>query len=254
MIMCKKLIYVVSLVVVLSMALAGTARADLVGWWRFDEGSGTIAADSSGREMHGALVSDPVWREDGVHDECLFFDGDQAHVRITHQDSFNPEAGSFTIAFWGYLEPVPGTQGSTNWDLAVNKRDSGSVGYYVGADRNQGNTDQSGYRFMLGDTGANRTDTAFVEVPLEEWVFVAAVLDRDRNEQKISVDGGQTWATTTPPPGPIAPAQDLGIAWDIGIGNYWFHGRIDDVRIYNHALKDDEILAVMEGGVHGISG
>ncbi|MFH1882954.1 MAG: LamG domain-containing protein, partial [Planctomycetota bacterium] len=246
--MCKKLICLVSLVVVLSMALTSMTKAELVGWWRFDEGSGTIAADTSGRDMHGVLVNDPVWRQDGVHKGCLFFDGDQAHVRITHQDSLNPAAGSFTVVFWAYLETAPGTQGSTNWDLAVNKRDVGSVGYYVGADRNQGSADQSGYRFMLGDTAANRTDTAFVAVPLGEWVFVAAVLDRDRNEQKISVDGGQTWATTTPPPGPIAPAQDLGIGWDIGIGNYWFHGRIDDVRIYNHALIEDEILAAMEGG------
>ncbi|MBL7143410.1 MAG: hypothetical protein ISS76_04195, partial [Phycisphaerae bacterium] len=246
--MCKKLIYVISLVVVLSMALTSMTKAELVGWWRFDEGSGTIASDTSGRDMHGVLVNDPVWRQDGVHKGCLFFDGDQAHVRITHQDSLNPAAGSFTVVFWAYLETVPGTQGSTNWDLAVNKRDSGSVGYYVGADRNQGSADQSGYRFMLGDTAANRTDTAFVAVPLEEWVFVAAVLDRDRNEQKISVDGGQTWATTTPPPGPIAPAQDLGIGWDIGIGDYWFHGRIDDVRVYNHALIEDEILAAMQGG------
>jgi hypothetical protein len=246
--MCKKLIYLVSLVVVLSMALTSMTKAELVGWWRFDEGSGTIAADTSGRDMHGVLVNDPVWRQDGVHKGCLFFDGDQAHVRITHQDSLNPAAGSFTVVFWAYLETAPGTQGSTNWDLAVNKRDVGSVGYYVGADRNQGSADQSGYRFMLGDTAANRTDTAFVAVPLGEWVFVAAVLDRDRNEQKISVDGGQTWATTTPPPGPIAPAQDLGIGWDIGIGNYWFHGRIDDVRVYNHALIEDEILAAMEGG------
>ncbi|MCP4262363.1 MAG: LamG domain-containing protein [Planctomycetes bacterium] len=246
--MCKNLIYLVSLVLLLSFALTDTTKAELVGWWRFDEGSGTIATDSSGHDMHGVLVSDPEWRQDGVHDECLFFDGDQAHVRITNQDSLNPAAGSFTIAFWAYLEPTPGTQGSTNWDLAVNKRDSGSVGYYVGADRNQGNADQSGYRFMLGDTGANRKDTAFVTVPLEEWVFVAAVLDRDQNAQKISVDGGKTWDTTTPPPGPIAPVQDLGLGWDIGIGNYWFHGRIDDVRVYNHALIDAEILAAMEGG------
>ena len=101
---------------------------------------------------------------------------------------------------------------------------------------------------MLGDTGANRKDTPFVAVPLEEWVFVAAVLDRDRNVQKISVDGGQTWATTTPPPGPIAPIQDLGIGWDIGQGNYWFHGKIDDVRLYNRPLSTVEILLVMEDG------
>ncbi|MHC4484656.1 MAG: LamG domain-containing protein [Planctomycetota bacterium] len=220
----------------------------LMGWWKFDEGSGTIAADASGRDMHGVLVNDPVWREDGVRKGCLFFDGDQAHVRITHQDSLNPAAGSFTVAFWAYLEPVPGSRGGKNWDLAVAKRDAGRAGYYIGADRNKGSADQSGYRFMLGDTDANRKDTVFVAVPLGEWVFVASVLDRDRNAQKISVDGGQTWASTKPPPGPIAPARDLGIGWDIGINNYWFHGRIDDVRLYNWPLSAKEILIVMEGG------
>ena len=246
--MSKNLIYLDSFVLVLGLTLTSTARAELVGWWKFDEGSGTIAADSSGRDMHGVLGNDPVWREDGVHKGCLFFDGDQAHVRITHQDSLNPADGSFTVTFWAYVEVAPGTRGSTNWDLAVNKRDSGSVGYYVGADRNQGSANQTGYRFMLGDTAANRRDTPYLLVPLGEWVFVAAVLDRDQNAQKISVDGGQTWATTTPPPGPIAPAQDLGIGWDIGINNYWFHGRIDDVRLYNWPLSAKEILIVMEGG------
>ena len=249
--MCKKLIFLVSLISVLGSVWASPAEAadpGLVGWWKFDEVSGTVAADSSGHGINGTLVSDPAWRQDGVHKGCLFFDGDQAHVRITHQDSLNPADGSFTFAFWANVEVAPGTQGSTNWDLAVNKRDSGSVGYYIGADRNQGSADQTGYRFMLGDTAATRRDTPFVPVPLGEWVFVAAVLDRDHNEQKISVDGGQTWATTTPPPGPVAPAHDLGIGWDIGLNNYWFHGRIDDVRLYNWALSANEILIVMEGG------
>jgi len=249
--MCKKLICLFSFIFVLSSVWTSPAEAadpGLVGWWRFDEDSGTIATDSSGHGMHGALVSNPVWREDGVYGGCLFFDGDQAHVRITHQDSLNPATGSFTFTFWASVEVTPGTQGSTNWDLAVNKRDSGSVGYYVGADRNQGSAGQTGYRFMLGDTGANRKDTPFVVVPLAEWVFVAAVLDRDQNAQKISVDGGQTWATTTPPPGPIAPNVDLGIGWDIGINNYWFHGKIDDVRLYNWPLLAKEVRVVVEGG------
>ena len=101
---------------------------------------------------------------------------------------------------------------------------------------------------MLGDTGATRRDTPFVAVPLGEWVFVAAVLDRDSNEHRISVDGGQSWATATPPPGPVAPNMDLGIGFDIGINNYWFHGRIDDVRLYNWPLSADDISIVMEGG------
>jgi len=249
--MCKKSILSVFWVLVLAVGWLGSADAadsGLVGWWKFDEGSGTVAADSSANGRDGTLVSNPVWRQDGVHNGCLFFDGAQAHVRIPNQDSLNPRDGSFTFTFWANVETAPGTAGTTNWDLAVNKRDAGSVGYYIGADRNQGTADQTAYRFMLGDTGATRRDTPFVAVPLGEWVFVAAVLDRDMDEHRISVDGGQNWATATPPPGPIAPNVDLGIGWDIGVNNYWFHGRIDDVRLYDWPLSANELAIVMEGG------
>jgi hypothetical protein len=85
-------------------------------------------------------------------------------------------------------------------------------------------------------------DPRFVLVPLGEWVCVAAVLDRDQNLHKISVDTGQTWLTSAPPAGTIAPAKDLAIGWDIGQNNYWFHGTIDEVRIYDLALTNDEVL------------
>jgi hypothetical protein len=245
------MIYLFSFILVLGSVWTNSVKAadsDPVGWWKFDEGSGTIAADSSGHGMNGTLVQDPAWRQNGVYGGCLFFDGAQSYVRVTHQDSLNPGSGSFTFTFWAYVEATPGASGDTTWDLPVAKRDSGSIGYYIGASRNQGNADQTGYRFMLGDTSANRKDTPFLTVPLEEWVFVAAVLDRDQNTQSFSVDGGQTWATTTPPPGPIEPAQDLGIGWDIGQNNYWFHGMVDDVRIYDWPLSAREIQIVMGGG------
>ncbi len=249
--MTKNLIISASLIFVMSTAwISRTQAADpsLVGWWKFDEQTGTTAADSSGHGINGVLVNNPVWRQDGMYNGCLFFDGDQAHVRIANQDSLNPGAGSFTFTFWGNLDPAPGTQGSTNWDLAIGKRDTGSKGYYIGADRNQGSADQAGYRFMLGDINAKRKDTPFLPVQLGEWVFVTSVVDRDRNAQEISVDGGQTWASNTPPPDQVAPAQDLAIGWDIGPNNFWFHGLIDDVRIYNWALSLKEIQTVMDGG------
>jgi len=55
----RRLIYLVSLVVVLSMALTSTTKAELVGWWRFDEGSGTIANDSSGNGRHMPTYKTP---------------------------------------------------------------------------------------------------------------------------------------------------------------------------------------------------
>ena len=47
----------------------------LVGWWKFDEGSGTVAYDSSGNENHGNLINGPTWT-DGKLGGALSFDGD----------------------------------------------------------------------------------------------------------------------------------------------------------------------------------
>ena len=53
MIMGKRFSHVIALVLVLS--LASGAWADLVGHWKFDEGAGTTAADSSGNGNDGTL-------------------------------------------------------------------------------------------------------------------------------------------------------------------------------------------------------
>ncbi len=209
-------------------------RANLVAHFTLDGNAG----DSAGNGHPGEATGDPTYVS-GVRGQAMEFDGVDDYVRITHHDALNPGDGSFTIAFWANLDLSRGTSGATNWDLAVAKRDTGSVGYYVGADRNQGKAEQAGYKFMLGSE--KRVDTPFLLVPLGEWVYVAAVLDRESNVHKISVDGGQTWANSTPPANPIVPVQDLALGWDIGPQNYWFCGAIDEVRIYNHALSDAEV-------------
>ena len=58
-IMCRKLICLLTFIVVLGTA--GNASAGLVGYWRLDEGSGTIAYDSSGNGHDGELIGNPEW-------------------------------------------------------------------------------------------------------------------------------------------------------------------------------------------------
>ncbi len=80
--MSKKLIYLVSFVFVLGIAVTNTANADpgLVGWWRLDEGSGTTAYDSSGNGRHGTLLGNPQWVT-GKIGGALEFDG-QGNDRV----------------------------------------------------------------------------------------------------------------------------------------------------------------------------
>jgi hypothetical protein len=61
--MCKRLICLVSSVLLLGLTLTGPARAELVGWWKLDEGSGNIAYDSSGNGNDGTLEGTPQWAE-----------------------------------------------------------------------------------------------------------------------------------------------------------------------------------------------
>ncbi|MCL5281035.1 MAG: discoidin domain-containing protein, partial [Planctomycetes bacterium] len=202
--------------------------------------------DSSKNGRNGVIAGAPTYVA-GVRGQAMKFDGVDDYVRVAHHDNLNPGADSMTFTFWANVDPVTGGSGSTNWDLAVAKRDVGARGYYVGADRNQGGAKQTGFKLMLGNTAGTRVDTPFALAPMGEWVFVAAVLDRAQNVHKISVDGGQTWASAKPPTGQIAPTQDLGIGYDIGVKDFWFNGTLDEVRIYSYALSNEE-LAWLAGG------
>ena len=70
--MPNKLIYIISFIFVLSVALTGTAKAELVGWWKFDEGSGTTATDSSENGYDGTVGGESTWA-DGKHGSALAF-------------------------------------------------------------------------------------------------------------------------------------------------------------------------------------
>lgn len=61
--MYKKLFFLALFVAALSVTVANPARAELIGWWTFDEGSGNTAFDMSGLGNDGTLNGDPVWVE-----------------------------------------------------------------------------------------------------------------------------------------------------------------------------------------------
>ena len=59
--MYRQFIYVFCVTLALGLTLPSTTNAELVGWWRFNEGSGTVANDSSGFGRNGTFFSDPAW-------------------------------------------------------------------------------------------------------------------------------------------------------------------------------------------------
>ena len=69
--MCRRTIFIV---VVTMLIMTSIASAELVANWRLDDGSGTVAVDSSGNGHDGTLLLDPQWVE-GKYGGALEFGG-----------------------------------------------------------------------------------------------------------------------------------------------------------------------------------
>ena len=99
-------------------ALEG-AGSGLVARWTFDEGSGTIAGDSSGNNNIGTLTNGPTWTTDSkVGSAALQFDGVDDYVNAGNLGSLDLTTGDFSISLW-----VQSTI-TTNGDMLIYKENT----------------------------------------------------------------------------------------------------------------------------------
>jgi hypothetical protein len=228
--MYRRVVCSVPLVLVLSLVLTGGVKAELVGWWTFDEGSGTVAADSSAYGNDGTVNGDAKWVE-GQLGGALDFDGSGVFVEIPHSESLS-EMEQITIAAWTYMR-----EGASGEMLIVSKggwqanmpyelsEEAGSVIYWQFYD------------------DAGRDGCAPQSPPVEEWHHIAATYDGTVFKCYIDGELADEWDYV----GTI-PRNDMSVM--IGrraTGGRFFNGMIDEVMIFNRALGADEIPGIMTG-------
>ena len=232
--MSKKLIYLVSFVFVLSVALTGTAKAELVAQWRFDEGSGTIASDTSGNGNDGVLEGDAKWVA-GQLGGAIEFNGSNARVVAPY---IPLDSRSHTITMW--VNPVLYTGEQVVISQVENNSTNLSLHYRLGGP-GSGNVPPGGVRMGFY---SNDLDTPGDLIQDNEWYHLTFWYDFENQNRRIYIDGALEAEAAA---GPF-----LGTTGDTIIGSWgtgqWFQGIIDDVQIYNHALSEGEILGAMEGG------
>jgi hypothetical protein len=228
--MCRKLIYLICLVLVLG--LFSNAYADLIAYWPLDADAQEIIAGHN-----GTLVSGAQFTDDPEKGRVLSVDGVNDRVEIPHSDDlvFGP-SDSFTIAVWLNIRTLPG-----NWAGVVTKSRDISPWYGLWV------TPSNQWHFVGGEGGTNtRMD---VGAATTGWLHFAGVYNADAHTQTIYVDG-------------VVIDENTGVTITAsGVGDVWFGGAksvtefldalIDDVRIYDHALTEEEILSVMLSGGEG---
>jgi len=228
--MYKKFIYLVTFVLV--VGLVNSATAELVGHWRMDEGAGDTANDSSGNGNHGTLIDSVQW-DVGQIGGAVKFDGTRGYVQIPHGDSLKLiNQGDFTITMWFRQDVVTGIA-----NLLQQTDLNGTGRTLLLADS------ATGIRTYLGGTST-------VSGVIEEagiWYHVALIVTEGGATDTINfyIDGKPSGT----------PAQvnsedtdgDYLIGTNKGLDGRWINGLVDDLRLYNHALSEAEILAAMEG-------
>jgi hypothetical protein len=194
----------------------------LAGWWKLDDGSGTSAADSSGNGKTGTLVNAPTWTTGNING-ALTFNGTNQQVSI-------PSLGLssvFSFSFW-----VKSTYGTGS--------EMFSIGNFIYCEAN----------YSAGDIAACSPDASTHVITAGglmdgNWHHVAYVSTGAAATQLMYVDGTLQGTVTATPN--LSGGSTATIASQNG-SNY-FHGTIDDVRVYNRALSAAEVAGLYNWGV-----
>jgi len=207
----------------------------VVGAWHFDEGSGNIAHDTSGEGNDGTLYdgnttnddgnTPPQWI-DGKFGKALEFDGVDDYVDCGNDESLNITS-AITISIWVYYKENP-----NKWPAFVSKYSS-YKGYLL--------WQRANLRIAFGVWDENGTSHCAGEITLTEgWHHLVGVYDPSlpSDNVKLYVDGKQTGVTSdftgkiSVSPNPLYIGH---------VEHQYFNGTIDEVHIYNRALREEEI-------------
>lgn len=242
--------------VLLVIALAGLpagvqaqgADDGLVAEWHFDEGSGSIVADSSGNGNDG-VIHGATWVE-GKYGKALSFDGVDDYINCGNDGSLKRSNTDFTIEAWIKLNGY-----SSSWAEAIlsNRAPSGGFGslFFVRGEKDALNKRKVTFDTSVGtESGPPRMVFGITQLQLNRWYHVAATFQYKgggANEATIFVNGiAENTATLREIGNP--DAQPTRIGWEHSQNvDYDFNGIIDEVRVYNRALTADEIKSHYEG-------
>src|SRR5271157_2562078 len=211
-----------------------------VGWWKFDDGSGTKAADSSGNGHTATLVNGVGWVTGKIGDAVSANAAYRQYVSIPPIDLSGTQAA--TVALWA--NRTYSTSGGHALFEATTNYTNSITGFGFFPDDATCNGIQAALRGNLGYVA-----NCYSQPSSGVWHHLAAVLDKSQtggDEVKFYVDGVLQTAnrslhasTNTNNFGnnPIYLFSRAG-------ATEFNSGMIDDLRIYDGALTADQIQQI----------
>ncbi|MEL6649829.1 MAG: LamG domain-containing protein, partial [Bacteroidota bacterium] len=215
---------------------AQTLQDSLVAWYPFDGN----ALDNSGNDNHGT-VNGPVLTTDrfGNPNSAYLFDGTDDFIEYTPNQKFRPQL-PVTIAAWVQLGNMEYNPVFFN-DYQENQ--------YAGVWLNVNSAGRVAGVFADGGIPApshRRTKAGSSVLNLNTWYHIAAVI-RGPNDADIYINGKQDCGTYSGSGGSLTYLNSTGSSGRSdgnvlpGMGNFFFNGKMDEIRFYSRELSKSEI-------------
>lgn len=210
----------------------------LIGYWSFNEGTGSIAHDDSGNGNNGVLMGTATWTK-GINGSALEIT-DYEYVGDIPNSMDDSITTKFTITTWVNWYGLPSyDHGSYFFDGRGNPYAGTGFLLYISFGSQVG--------FWLNDINMDSNMFSKHHMQIGVWTFVAAVFDSDTNLGKIYINGelDNTEMITKE----FLQSSDNAVIgtnhWAPGDGNWApINGVQDEVRLYNRTLSDQEIYAL----------
>lgn len=228
-------------------------RGAPVAHWRLDDCHGSTAHDASVNNNHGTIniassgsqnslgscdsgSSTDAWYNgrEGKFNSSLNFDGTDDYIDLGNNDSIRNFTNQISVSAWAKYKAYGG--GGQSYSVIAVK---GSPWTFLLENYNQ----KIRFRITAGGADKNASDSEVHE--LNRWYHFVGTYDGANI--KIYKDG--KLVGTTPATGNLG-VNDVSAKIGTFQGtNYNFNGQIDDVRIYNYALTQEQIILLYNDNV-----
>jgi len=210
---------------------AGSANS-MVGYWKFDEGNGTTVYDSSTNKLNGTLQSGtsiPTWSNNGKVNKALnFLNNDNSHISIADSGTNSPIdlTSQFTLSAWVYINSI------SSYSTIFYK-----YGTFLLAIRPSG-----GIWSMISDgTWKTVYDSPSNLVSTGKWQQITLTFDSQNSKLIKGYLNGKLVSSIGISSQVVPNNNPLYIGKGYSGENGNMNGLIDEVKVYNYALTDDEI-------------
>ena len=217
--------------------------ANLVGWWKFDDGSGTTAADSSGNGLTAILVNGMGWVKGQIGD-AIYADGANQYGTVP---AINLSGTSTVTAAMWVNRNYSTSGGHTLLEFSANSNSS-TTGFGLFPDDSTCGGIQAALQGNVGYSTA-----CYAQPSSGVWHHIAVVYDKTQtgsNAVNLYIDG--VLQTATSRPNTVTNTNGFGsnplYFFSRGGTVQFAAGEMDDLRLYNVALSASQIQQLYQAG------